>query len=71
MPNQSKKTAEGVMVGQPTIKSRKDAEYLADLVVRRGRATKNRFGPSGTEVPLSNGCYRLERIEPPRTRKRS
>lgn len=45
------------------VKSRFDAETTADLVVERGRATKNRYGRSGEPVPLPDGCYELTRIE--------
>lgn len=48
-------------------KSSKHAEHDADLVVRRGRVTKNRLGESGGTIPLPDGCYRLDRLDPPRT----
>lgn len=41
-----------------------DAETSADLVVKRGFATKNHYGQIGEAVPLPDGCYELTRIEP-------
>jgi hypothetical protein len=53
-----------------TARSRKDAEYDADLVVKRGVATKNRFGTSMAPIDLHDGCYIMVRIEPPKRRAR-
>lgn len=46
----------------------RDTEQHADLVVRDGRARRNRFGKRGATVPLPDGCYYLVRIDPPRKR---
>jgi hypothetical protein len=40
-------------------------EHHADLVVRKGRASKNLFGKMGATVPLPDGCYCLVQIDPP------
>lgn len=49
---------------------RKDAEHDADLVVKRGIATKNRFGTSMAPIDLLDGCYIMARIAPPKRRAR-
>lgn len=57
------------MVKTAPAKSRFDAEAAADIVVRRGLATKNRFGLTSVPVPLPDGCYALTRLEPPTRRE--
>jgi hypothetical protein len=41
-------------------------EHDADFVIKRGIATKNRFGRDGTriaEIHLEDGCYRIVRLD--------
>jgi hypothetical protein len=45
-------------------------EHHADLVVHKGRSTKNRFGKTGATVPLPDGCYCLVQIDPPPRKQR-
>lgn len=49
--------------------TQRTARHFADLVVERGITIKNRFGASGENIPLVDGCYLLVRVESHRKKR--